>query len=99
VDAVLDGVTGRRLDDRRDALALTAALRSLLPGATTRVAVVAAARDRVASRYSWDRIAAETSRVYECALPTRVEAIPPPRTARSPGPASRRPPEVGRPTA
>jgi D-inositol-3-phosphate glycosyltransferase len=66
LDTVEDGVTGR-LVPPRDPAALTAALRQLLaePGLRRELGTAGAAR--VAARYSWDKIAAETEAVYTCA--------------------------------
>ncbi|WP_019808379.1 glycosyltransferase [Saccharomonospora halophila] len=67
-DTVVDGVTGVQVPPRRpDALA--AAVRKLLGDAALRDAYGIAGADRARCRYSWDRIAADTSRVYERVLP------------------------------
>jgi glycosyltransferase involved in cell wall biosynthesis len=63
-DAVVDRVTGLHLPPG-DSAALGAALRAVLTDPLRRQAMGAAGRDRVASRYGWDRIGAETLRVYE----------------------------------
>ncbi|GDY33363.1 glycosyltransferase [Gandjariella thermophila] len=67
VDTVVDGVTGRLVPPRKpDELAAT--LRRLLADPATREAYGAAGVDRARSRYSWDRIALDTLRVYDRAL-------------------------------
>ena len=63
-DTVIDGVTGLLVPPRRpDRMA--AALRTVLADANLRLAFRSAALDRARSRYAWDRIAAETLRVYD----------------------------------
>jgi glycosyltransferase involved in cell wall biosynthesis len=62
-DTVVDGVTGLHVP--ADPLALAGATRSLLASEYRRSALGMAGRDRARSRYSWDRIAAETARVYQ----------------------------------
>ncbi|TWP53659.1 glycosyltransferase family 1 protein [Lentzea tibetensis] len=64
VDAVVNGVTGRHVPPR-DPGALTRTLHSLLASDTDRYEFGIAGRDRVCARYSWDRIASDTLRVYE----------------------------------
>ncbi|TKG71568.1 glycosyltransferase [Prauserella endophytica] len=72
-DTVVDGVTGSHVPPRRpDALA--AALRRLLADRTLREAFGIAGADRARCRYSWDRVAADTYRVYERAVPALVTA-------------------------
>jgi glycosyltransferase involved in cell wall biosynthesis len=66
-DTVVDRVTGLHVPPG-DSGALIGAVRSLLAEPTRRQAMGAAGRDRVTSRYGWDRIAAETLRAYEHAL-------------------------------
>ncbi len=67
-DTVVHGVTGVQVPPRRpDAVA--AAVRKLLGDAALRDAYGVAGADRARCRYSWDRIAADTSRVYERVLP------------------------------
>jgi len=63
-DTVVDGVTGRLVPPRRPDV-LAAVLRDLLDDPLRRAEYGAAGADRVRSRYGWDRIAAETLRVYE----------------------------------
>jgi D-inositol-3-phosphate glycosyltransferase len=63
-DTVVDGVTGLHVPPRRpDALAAT--LRTLLGDRQLGKELGSAGRDRVCARYSWDRIAFDTMRVYE----------------------------------
>jgi glycosyltransferase involved in cell wall biosynthesis len=62
-DTVIDGVTGVLVPPRRpDRMA--AALRTVLSDQSLRLGFRAAALDRARSRYAWDRIAAETHRIY-----------------------------------
>ncbi|MGH7606494.1 MAG: glycosyltransferase, partial [Gemmatimonadales bacterium] len=63
-DTVVDGITGRLVPPRKPR-ALAATQHHLLSHRTIREQYGAAGRDRAASRYSWDRIAAEAVRVYE----------------------------------
>ncbi|WP_298178557.1 glycosyltransferase [Saccharomonospora sp.] len=70
-DTVVDGVTGTHVPPRRpDALAT--AVRKLLSDAALRDAYGIAGADRARCRYSWDRIAADTYRVYERTVPAAV---------------------------
>ncbi|MBW4720536.1 glycosyltransferase [Saccharothrix obliqua] len=62
-DTVVDGVTGL-LVPPRDPRALAGALRTVLADRTMRDTFGAAGADRVRARYTWDRIAEETERVY-----------------------------------
>ncbi|ACU96189.1 glycosyltransferase [Saccharomonospora viridis] len=70
-DTIVDGVTGTHVPPRR-ADAVAAAVRRLLSDAALRDAYGIAGADRARCRYSWDRIAADASRVYERAVPTAV---------------------------
>ncbi|MFC7326526.1 glycosyltransferase [Marinactinospora rubrisoli] len=67
-DAVLDGTTGLLLRYARPD-ALGRALRQLAADSTARTAFSIAAADRAASRYTWQRVATETERVYRRTLP------------------------------
>ncbi|OQO89396.1 glycosyltransferase [Saccharomonospora piscinae] len=70
-DTVVDGVTGVHVPPRRpDAVA--AAVRRLLSDAALRDAYGIAGADRARCRYSWDRIASDTTRVYERTVPAPV---------------------------
>jgi len=67
VDTVVDGSTGILVPpDRQDALAT--ALRQLLAEPFWRDAYGTAGMDRARSRYSWDRVAADTHAVYRRVL-------------------------------
>jgi glycosyltransferase involved in cell wall biosynthesis len=67
-DAVVDGVTGVHLAPRRpDQLAV--ALRSLLNDPVRRLGFGVAGADRVRSRFSWPRVAADYERAYQRLLP------------------------------
>ncbi|GGS30956.1 glycosyltransferase [Actinokineospora fastidiosa] len=69
-DTVVDGVTGVHVPPR-DPRALAARLRELLPDDLRRTMLGVAGADRAHARYGWDRIAADTERVYErCARPS-----------------------------
>jgi glycosyltransferase involved in cell wall biosynthesis len=63
-DTVVDGVTGV-LVPPRDPNALARALKSLLADPARREAYGLAGADRVQARYTWDRVAQDTERVYE----------------------------------
>lgn len=63
-DTVVDGVTGLHVPPR-NAEALARALRSLSAETVRREQLGHAGRDRAVQRYSWDRVAAETERVYD----------------------------------
>ncbi|MGW7538129.1 glycosyltransferase [Amycolatopsis sp. NPDC054798] len=67
-DTVVDGITGR-LAPPGDPVRLAARLRGLLDEPAELEALGTAGRERVRARYSWDRIAAETVRAYEQAMP------------------------------
>ena len=62
-DTVIDGVTGV-LVPPRDVRALGRAMRRLLADETERGMLAAAGCDRARVRYTWDRIALDTERVY-----------------------------------
>nr|BFE82834.1 hypothetical protein GCM10020093_054350 [Planobispora longispora] len=83
------GVTGVLVPPRREAV-LAGALRGLLADPPLLAAYGAAAVERAASRYSWERVAAETSAVYAEVLASRS------RTARITA-AARHPREMSRP--
>ena len=73
-DTVVDGVTGVLVPPRRPR-ALAEALRRLLARPTTLEQMGAAGCDRAMSRYSWQRVAAEITRVYEQASVTSGQAV------------------------
>jgi D-inositol-3-phosphate glycosyltransferase len=62
-ESVIDGVTGS-LVPSRDVRALAVALRTVLGDEVVRMSYASAAVDRVRSRYTWDRAAADVERVY-----------------------------------
>ncbi|GAA3458356.1 glycosyltransferase [Saccharothrix longispora] len=70
-DTVVHNVTGV-LVPPREPLALARALRSLLADRARREAYGIAGSDRVAARYSWDRISENTQRVYQRAIDGRT---------------------------
>ena len=63
IDSVVDGATGRHVPPR-DVEAVADAVRGLLLDEPLRRALGANGRSRMASRYSWSRIAADTERAY-----------------------------------
>lgn len=63
VDLVIDGITGIHVPPR-DGLALVEALRRLRNDPVLRDSMGLAGSDRARTRYSWERIAAETRRIY-----------------------------------
>src|SRR5215207_9426835 len=63
-DTVVDGMTGRLVPPRQ-AAPLGAAVGRLLADPVLGATFGVAGADRAKSRYGWDRIAAETARVYE----------------------------------
>jgi D-inositol-3-phosphate glycosyltransferase len=62
-ESVIDNVTGL-LVPHRDIAAMAGALRGLLGDEVRRMSFASAALDRVRSRYTWERTAAELERVY-----------------------------------
>jgi glycosyltransferase involved in cell wall biosynthesis len=95
-DTVIDRVTGLHLPPG-DPGAVVGAVRGLLAEPMRRQAMGAAGRDRVASRYGWDRIGTETLRVYEHAskaAPAEQDHDPPSRESRR-VPAARRSTSAG----
>lgn len=70
IDTVVDGVTGELVPPRRPEV-LATTLRRLLDDEALREAYGVAGADRARSRYSWDRIATDTLRVYEKTLSGR----------------------------
>jgi len=73
-DTVVDGVTGVHVPPLRPH-ALHRAVRALLADPIRRRALGASGRDRVCSRYSWDRVAAETLRVYYRVIAQRRRVV------------------------
>ncbi|KII00429.1 glycosyl transferase family 1 [Streptomonospora alba] len=74
-EAVLHGTTGTLLRAARpDALAR--AVRSLTAEPTMATAYGIAAGDRAASRFTWERVAAETERVYQRCCPAQEAELP-----------------------
>ncbi len=68
VDSIVDGQCGLHVPPRRPEV-LAATLSALLADAPRRAALGAAAARRARSRYSWDRIAAQTLAEYDQLLP------------------------------
>ncbi|MFI0348957.1 glycosyltransferase [Actinomadura sp. 9N407] len=71
-DSVLDGITGLLVPGDRP-VAVGRAIRRLLAEETTLHGYAIAAADRAHSRFSWERIAAETARTYLKVLPPEPE--------------------------
>lgn len=67
LDTVVHEVTGT-LVSPGDSVQFTLALREMLGHDTLRMGMGLAGRDRVRSRYSWDRVAADASTIYERAV-------------------------------
>jgi glycosyltransferase involved in cell wall biosynthesis len=67
-DTVVDGTTGR-LVPPQDPTELADALCAVREDATVRAAMGRAGRERVCARYTWDRIAVDTERIYEKLMP------------------------------
>jgi D-inositol-3-phosphate glycosyltransferase len=63
-DTVVDGVTGRLVPPRRPDL-LARALRPMLADPALRAGYGAAGVDRALCRYTWDRVGADTHRLYQ----------------------------------
>lgn len=78
LDTVVDDITGRLVPPKRPDL-LSDALNALLRDDFRRQSLGAAGRDRARSRYSWDRIAADTLRVYDRVEPAAY--LPPQATS------------------
>ena len=64
VDTVVDGVTGLHVPPR-DPESIARAVGTLLDDADLRATLGRAGRDRARGRYSWDRVAAATARIYQ----------------------------------
>ena len=83
IDTVVDSVTGRHVPPR-DPAAIAAALEQILGDPVGSAALGRAGRRRVRRLYSWDRVAAETDRVYAdvvAARPTSKGQARGPRSA------------------
>ncbi|MFD1052406.1 glycosyltransferase, partial [Kibdelosporangium lantanae] len=73
IDTVVDGVTGVHVHPRSPRT-LVAALRRLISDDVMRESYGMAGRDRVVARYTWNRIAADTSQVYKRVVHPEVSA-------------------------
>jgi D-inositol-3-phosphate glycosyltransferase len=73
LDTVVHNVTGRLVPPKRPA-ELVEAINPLLRDAFLRQSLGAAGRDRAKARYSWDRIAADTLRIYDKLVPASMTA-------------------------
>jgi D-inositol-3-phosphate glycosyltransferase len=67
IDSVVDGATGLHVPPR-DPAAIARAIERLVDHPEESAALGRAGRRRVRSLYSWDRVAAETARIYTGAL-------------------------------
>lgn len=67
IDTVVDGVTGLHVPPR-DASSVAAAIEQLVDNPQLRATLGAGGRERVQKKYSWDRVAAMTHRVYRGAV-------------------------------
>jgi len=79
-DTVVPDVTGRLLSTDRPRECAEAIL-PLLKQRFTRNSLGAAGRDRARSRYSWDRVAFDTARVYRRLVPEAMAASVPDTSA------------------
>ncbi|MGV0798507.1 glycosyltransferase, partial [Mycolicibacterium elephantis] len=84
LDTVVHDVTGRLVRPRHPEQ-LAAAVNHLLRDDFLRQSLGAAGRDRARARYSWDRIAADTQRIYDRLAPARFERAAAPATSLSSG--------------
>ena len=82
LDTVVDGVTGLHVPPR-DPHACAAAINAMLSDRDRLARWGAAGRRRAESRYSWDRIAADTLKVYQRVVPTDEPAAVRPRGRQS----------------
>ncbi|RWZ61574.1 glycosyltransferase family 1 protein [Labedella populi] len=73
IDSVVSGTTGTHVPPR-DPAAIAEAVSDLLARPDQRAAYGRAGRRRMASRYSWDRVAADTERVYLATAAARRSA-------------------------
>jgi D-inositol-3-phosphate glycosyltransferase len=73
LDTVVHDVTGRLVKPRNPA-EVAAAINHLLRDDVLRNSLGAAGRDRAKARYSWDRIAADTARIYDRLAPAGLPA-------------------------
>lgn len=75
LDTVVHDVTGRLVTPKRPT-EVADAVNTLLHDAFLRQSLGAAGRDRARARYSWDRIAADTLRIYDRLVPDAYRAEP-----------------------
>lgn len=74
-DLVVDGVTGRLIDPR-NRRALAREIDLLVRNESRRLELGVSGADRAQSRFSWDRIAEDTARIYESALQVHTRREP-----------------------
>ena len=75
LDSVVDDVTGLQVQPGRP-VELARTIRGLLSEPTHLASLGIAGADRVRSRYSWERVATETLKVYEDLMPVVEEETP-----------------------
>ncbi|SEH91287.1 Glycosyltransferase involved in cell wall bisynthesis [Mycolicibacterium rutilum] len=74
LDTVVHDVTGRLVKPKSPE-EVAKAVNDLLRDDFMRQSMGAAGRDRARARYSWDRVAADTERIYQRVVPDRVPAV------------------------
>ena len=77
LDIIVHDVTGRLVAPRRPR-ALAEAVSTVLRDGFLRRSLGLAGRDRACARYSWDRIAADTLRIYDRVVSARARHLPMP---------------------
>lgn len=80
LDTVVHDVTGRLVAPRRPE-EVAKAINQLVHDDFLRQSMGAAGRDRARARYSWDRIAADSQRIYDRVVPTGYERADRPASA------------------
>jgi D-inositol-3-phosphate glycosyltransferase len=80
LDTVVHDVTGRLVHPQRP-VEVAEAVNLLLHDEFLRQSLGAAGRDRARARYSWDRVAADTLRIYDRLVPAAYKAAPSAGTA------------------
>jgi len=73
-DTVVDDVTGR-LVPPQDPVKCAQAANAILQEKFVAHSLGSAGRDRAVSRYSWDRIALDTLRIYDRLVPSAAESM------------------------
>lgn len=73
LDTVVHDVTGRLVTPKRP-VEVAESINTLLHDEFLRQSLGAAGRDRARARYSWDRVAADTLRIYDRLVPAAYQA-------------------------